>query len=658
MTEVHLIELQQEAGRLRDADRVAAAAAALPLLATYVADAPTWGLSPTTQVETHGETEQLGSFVEMRVALAAARRLERVLRSILDRPSFQYSRSAEESVGTIRGQLDVQRYVRERGVPQPPRRYPVRVLRRRHVTAENVLASYAAHWILRALRRAPLNLLPPNAPERRELMERRSSISALMRHAALAETLTEASGVFRRGQFARLVDEVKRRLESGRVASADRYWDLIAWAEDFSPDAGPKAGAVEWLFYDARFDPKLFEIWVLGLLLTELTERVGPPTAGPRPLYERTHHPITMWRLGAVTLGLHFQASLARLGGEKPRWRYAKPVEAPFRGFPDIALTIERVDGSRRVVIVDPKLRERVGAPVEEIYKLLGYFQNLNVAMEPAGSIVFYGPGNPRTYELQSDAGGRALAIAADPSDGPGSAEQVKAIVDLVFELSNVSEEAITALAAARAQGDSADIEEATSAVVQQQAVDAMVTSAQALPAGTLEPFRKATAAQLHDVWDRLSPSVQTMLVTAEYFGINAPAEADHSGPLLGLAAACESLLYEGLFDFLCEKLPGLFPTTLTFGTLIYHLNDAARQQPRSDEGKAIAMAIRGLDNVDGPVLRGLISDLRDLNVRYRIPAAHRDLVSQEVWVGGRSHVFEPPHGVLPRLIRALFGVG
>jgi hypothetical protein len=38
--------------------------------------------------------------------------------------------------------------------------------------------------------------------------------------------------------------------------------------------------------------------------------------------------------------------------------------------------------------------------------------------------------------------------------------------------------------------------------------------------------------------WPALDADLQTILVTAEYFGAAAPAGADLSGPLLGLSAA------------------------------------------------------------------------------------------------------------------------
>jgi hypothetical protein len=644
------------AGRLREEARAVATQRSLPLLATYVADAPTWLLTGAPSgVDTEpAETDDLGGFIGMRVALAAGRELDRVLRRVVVHASFHYARHAEESVGAVRGQLDIPRYVQTRLRPEAPRRYPVRVLRRRYATPENTLATFSALWVLRALESAPLHLLPAGAPERAELMERRTSLANLVHQPALQQATNAAAEVRRRGTINRLVDDVDRRLATGRIAAADRYQDLLAWTRRFNPhNAVPVPGSVEWLFYDSRFDPKLFEIWTLALLLDELTARLGPPASGPAPLYERTRTPIATWRLGSATISLHFQASLAKLVGES-RWSYVKPTTGPLRGFPDIAAVITRVDGARRVVLIDPKLRERTSSPAEELYKLLGYFANLGLTMPSNGAIVFYAPGDPRTYELSDGRGGRVLAIGADPTDSIAITEHAAELADVVLDTAGISAEQAAMMVTATALTDPEAAAEAVTAVVQKSAIDTMVATATTLPHGTLDPIRKITSATLHAIWDEMSDAAATMIVTAEYFGQTAPADADHSGPLLGLAATCERVLYDRVFSHAVTRDPMLFTGSETFGTLLHHLADATRPSPRTPEGHALKLTLATLANVNIDDLRGLLPDLRTLNVAYRIPAAHRDLVAQQDWVAGRAHILSAPDGVLLRLVSAV----
>ncbi len=143
----------------------------------------------------------------------------------------------------------------------------------------------------------------------------------------------------------------------------------------------------------------------------------------------------------------------------------------------------------------------------------------------------------------------------------------------------------VARLQAATAEG----VEETVAAVRQEAAVQAMLQTAANLPAPSLDPVRKSTAANLHEVWELLGEDAATMVVTAEYFGQTAPADADHSGPLLGLAAACERVLYEVFFNEVSRRDPYLFQESQTLGGLIRCLVDATRRHPRTAAGSALA---------------------------------------------------------------------
>ncbi len=42
------------------------------------------------------------------------------------------------------------------------------------------------------------------------------------------------------------------------------------------------------------------------------------------------------------------------------------------------------------------------------------------------------------------------------------------------------------------------------------------------------------------------------------------------------------------------------------------------------------------------------------MNVRYRIPAAHRDVVDAATWVTGRGAILDRPNGLLRQVARLL----
>ena len=343
-------------GQLSPESRTAATQAAIRLLGTYFADAPTWDLERRSDVATGSAADDaLASALRLRVALAAARRLDALLHEISADLSFRYRRVKDQTVGMIRGRLDVQQYLRTRGKLEAPRRYPVTIVQRSHATPENILALYATGWVLRELDLGGDIVLPPNAPERREIRERRTSLARTFNHPVLAEARAGAELVWNRSGLETLLDQVVARVEGGHLARPEPYGALADWVRSFDPNALPEADNVEWSFYDERFDTKLFEIWMLDRLERALAPTLG--TAITRPLWDRGANPTFLWKQGPATVALHFQRALSS-SSSGTVWKRLDPP-APFDGVPDIAVEVSTVRSGESVAYVDAKLRQR-----------------------------------------------------------------------------------------------------------------------------------------------------------------------------------------------------------------------------------------------------------------------------------------------------------
>lgn len=414
-------DAEAEGGHFTAAGRRAAINASLPLLATYFADAPTWDLEVSQQLATTPDdmvVNDLAMAVRLRASLAAAERFLRILGSIAARPTFRYTQVTAESVGQIRGRLDLSRYSREQGRVAVPRRYPIRLVERESATPENVLASYAAHWIRRDLETIPRTFLPPTSPEHRDLNRLQEGLSRSLGLPLLSGTSAAALDVWRRSALPDLLERVNARLDAGHIASPEPYKELADWvAATRNGNPVSDVGNREWSFYDARFDTKLFEIWCLLKLADAITDLVGPPTMAAKSLALRHQGPLYIWNIGAGSLKLHFQASLAALTEGGVLWSF-EPGPKKLQGFPDLAVTADTVAG-RGLAIFDPKLRRRPGIPTEELYKLLGYFGNLKHSKPPVGAIFYYSPGKATDFTLVSDDGGELHALGLDPeADG------------------------------------------------------------------------------------------------------------------------------------------------------------------------------------------------------------------------------------------------
>jgi hypothetical protein len=343
-------------GHLSPESRTAATQAAIRLLGTYFADAPTWDLEHRGELAGGvAEDDILARALRLRVALAAARRLDELLRDIAADLSFRYRRIEDETVGMVRGRLDVQRYLRSQGKREAPRRYPVTVVERSHATPENVLALYATGWVLGELDVDDELVMPAGAPERREVRERRMSLARTLNHPVLAHARTGAEEVWRSGAKDQLLDAVEARVAAGHVARPEPYGALAAWVRTFDPEALPEADDVEWSFYDERFDTKLFEIWMLDRLERALAPKLGE--AATRPLWDRGVKPTFLWKQGPDSVALHFQRSL-RSGATGSVWRRVDPPSA-FDGIPDITVVVTTGLSGESLAYVDAKLRQR-----------------------------------------------------------------------------------------------------------------------------------------------------------------------------------------------------------------------------------------------------------------------------------------------------------
>lgn len=629
--------------------RRAATEDALPMLATYFASgADTLRSQETLSRQAADDLGDVLELVQVRVLLAAANRLDPLVRAVLRAPSFRFQRERDESVGLVRGRLDTLRYLQRRHEISAPRRFPVQSVVRSHVLPENVLVAWAALSLAHAVRRLPLSRLPADAPERRRAERAAQSLRRATTSPVLAECVGPATSVWRTGTHLALLEHVRARIRAGHVAHPARYVSVADWVEQFEDKSvSLEGGQVEWVFYDETFDTKLFEIWCLERLIRSMTRHLGGLANG-RLLLDRRQGPIATWMVGAVHVEVFFQAGLTAIDAGAPRWQYdprqtdqAEPT-GWFGGVPDITVVVQHPGMPRTPVIVDPKLRQRKGVPGAEIYKIIGYFGNLGHGHPNRGAIVFHGPGAQRSYRIRDDGPGEIRALAVDPMDSAASDRQFDDLA--LFVTASVPLSIVLRAHGPGPQAAPGEVEEWVDAC-QKQAVQELLD--QPLAAAALERATKGLRSNLLETWGRLDPDTQRILATAEHFGGEASLGMDHSGPLLGLASACERVLrlfVEGI------GVPGL--GSLTFGRMLRLLRDAATARP-----SPLAQAV-GEELDKRPVAKAdlvpLIDDLFELNRDYRIPAAHADVVEEEQWLAGRASMVVGDDAALPRLVRVL----
>lgn len=667
-------------GYLTDAGREAAVAAALPLVATYFRRSSPFGLravrrigagarSTPDRIET--DVDPVLAALRLRVALVAGDRLIAVLRNVVSSANFRYEQIRDEHVGHLRGRLDTVRYLRERGRRTVPRRYPVRNLRRSSVTPENVLAAAALRWLIRELDTSVAIVAPPaTGAETQKAAAVRADLIRLGSHVVLRDANHTAEQVRRRERLPALLDNVEARIRAGHVSRPDKYRKLTAWIRQ-SVLAQPLAqsGDIEAAFYGPDFDDKLFELWCLTKTAEALTVALGEPNTRNANLLVRRPAPLFAWDAGADRVELYFQPSLANLSGKTGRWCYHPTGEA-FRGFPDIGARCRHVDGSTDIVLIDAKLRRRNRrAPAEEIYKMLGYLNNVEGLKIRLGGIVFhdprgfYQPTGPRQYTLieQSDGTrGQVEAVAVDPTDLTGTSAAFALLAALVLQATGIDSEQARAVAIRKTQpahqDSDANEEERHSDRAQQLAVMQLQALAGRVPAAVLDATAGHLRTVLDGAWSSLGSAVKRMVVTAVHFGDTAPEGADLAGPVLGLCAPVERLLRDRLAQPALAEIrnqSGCDPDRWTLGTLLARLSQALDDGPR---GPAAAELRQYLDSTGAALspIEALLPALDTLRSRHRNRAAHQGLLDRPQWVEVYRTVVLADHALLPMLAAAL----
>jgi hypothetical protein len=140
------------------------------------------------------------------------------------------------------------------------------------------------------------------------------------------------------------------------------------------------------------------------------------------------------------------------------------------------------------------------------------------------------------------------------------------------------------------------------------------------------------------------------MLITAEYFGDQVPPGFDHSGPVLGLFAACERLVTDRMFGPSRADLGPVFER-MTFGQAAQTMKRIPER--RSGRERALREWLERAAGADIDALGRLGKEMQRAN-RSRIEAAHSVLVGKDTWDETHTIVLGESSGLLIRLDAAL----
>ena len=198
-----------------------------------------------------------------------------------------------------------------------------------------------------------------------------------------------------------------------------------------------------------------------------------------------------------------------------------------------------------------------------------------------------------------------------------------------------------------------AEQEEAQASAVQAAAVRTLVADGEVVrltqPAAMIATENNLRRL-LATIWDSLGDDIQKMLMTAEYFGDQVPSGFDHSGPVLGLFAACERLTRDRLFAPSDSALGGEF-RRVTFGEAA----ETLRRLPtwRGGREQTLRNWATSQAGTDVQALGRCGKAMLAVN-KWRIAAAHAVLVDKTTWDQTHTIVLDMQNGLLVQLSSAL----
>lgn len=577
--------------------------------------------------------ERLLAGLRLRAALAASEQLLAHLEEVARRPTFRYALTQAESVGELQGSLDLARYVARPPLGGEPPRYPIIDVRRSTETPENIMCAYVALWMNEemsyALGASDATADSPESVLAADLLER---FDILLATPALNEGLGVAHETLMRGTEDHLLERVEERLRRGEVGNAQPYEDLLATLLHLRRH-GPTgaAGDALWSFYDDSFDARLFELWCLNRLGEAISEELAVDMPPVEP--EWAGGGLTFcWSRPVGTLELHSQRSLRSIiDTEKPRW--LRPNGKTIRGIPDFIAKAVTHTGVERVALLDAKLRQRTGPPTEELYKVLGYFNNFSLDESPRGAILYHAPQEeePIVYIYEDEASsGLLLATALNPSVEEQVTQGLRPIAEMVVGMLglppiSIRDERI----GARAAGD----------VVHQRLTE-LEAIAVTLSPQTLDSSMKRLRAALGDLcWACLDEDTQRMVATAEHVGFFLDSDADFSGPVLGLLSPLEALLKQWIIEPARVAHPEIrgFRHSLTLGAALDMITHAV--DGHHGASSAAIREVIDADQISYARLRATVDQMNYLNVHFRRPAAHKEILSEQQWLDVYSKV-------------------
>ncbi|MFW6008558.1 MAG: hypothetical protein ACOCP8_04755, partial [archaeon] len=328
--------------------------------------------------------------IYLRVFLANIEKLRDLLNKVENEISYVYKQVDKNIKGEIKGTLRLNDYIRLKGIQTIPKTYPCKVKDKSFNTVENIYLMFIVKKYIKKLHKVSKKIKKKignkEFTEMKLIDKHLNYFKSFKWKAYFREPLIEANNLedTYKNRFPRHIrNRIKVRIKKRQIRNYYFYKKVFKLYESFFNRniIFSDKKTLKTLSYNESFSDKLFELWLLYRIISTFKHDYGFNVIKENHLVERRNTYICKFKTNNDRyLRIYFQKGKDLFWDDRiqTRWEYIKEKENnnQLTGIPDIVVKYGDKDKSK-VVLLDAKNRIRSkGRNSEEIYKMLGYYEN------------------------------------------------------------------------------------------------------------------------------------------------------------------------------------------------------------------------------------------------------------------------------------------
>ncbi|MDI3484955.1 MAG: hypothetical protein PWQ50_175 [Methanolobus sp.] len=335
-----------------------------------------------------------------------------ILTGIVNKVSFEQNEFKENYPNYIKGRLDSKKYIQQYSNYSNTNFVPCIVKKRNYDLLENQLVCVSILLALKKISEIQYSYLKkyPKSVVTQKINFIYNKLSLLLSHEFFHESVCLSSQIIRsndKGVLLQFIDKVKRKFNKNKIRNK-YYFALIAWIKIFSNFNGSICSInIDYLLplssNKNQTVDMLFEFWVLKQIISGLENNPHVVIEKMNPLAARDNESVNLnkfickFTFNSNRYFLYFQHTneICYDAANPPVWKkknLSNDTTKILGGRPDYSILIQGMDEvNKKTIVVDAKNKPGNKTGTEEVYKIIGYFDNFSrkLGEDATGILVF-----------------------------------------------------------------------------------------------------------------------------------------------------------------------------------------------------------------------------------------------------------------------------